>query len=83
MKVGPFRLDLAVRRGNAMVDIECDGAPFHDDQERDAVRDKALRELGWAVVRFSGRRIMHRLDECVLEVVDLLVPGRSGAGTST
>ena len=71
---GRYRLDLVVRRGDAMVDIECDGAPFHRDAERDAERDRALREMGWVVVRFSGRRIRHRLDECVREVVDLLSP---------
>ena len=75
--VDRYRLDLAVRRGAAMVDIECDGAPFHGDDERDAERDRALREMGWAVVRFSGRRIKHRLDECVREVIDLLAPDSS------
>ena len=58
------------------MDIECDGAPFHRDDER----DRALRERGWTVVRFSGRRIMHRLDECVGEVRELLEPGCSGIG---
>ena len=77
VEVGRYRLDLAVRRGDAMVDIECDGAPFHGEDERDAERDRALREMGWAVVRFSGRRIKHRLDECVREVVDLLTPDSS------
>ena len=77
VEVGHYRLDLAVRRGDAMVDIECDGAPFHAEDERDAERDRALRELGWAVVRFSGRRIKYRLDECVREVVDLLVSDSS------
>ena len=84
--VGRYRLDLVVRRGDAMVDIECDGAPFHSDDERDAERDRALREMGWAVVRFSGRRIKHRLDECVHEIVGLLPPQiqiRSGAGISS
>ena len=75
VQVGRYRLDLAIQRGDAMVDVECDGAPFHGEEERDAERDRALREEGWTVVRFSGRRIEHRLDECVREVVDLLVPG--------
>ena len=74
LAVGRYRLDLAVQSGDTMVDIECDGAPFHGDDERDAERDRALREMGWTVVRFSGRRIKHRLDECVREVVDLLPP---------
>ena len=72
VEVGPYRLDLAVRRGDAMLDIECDGAPFHNDEERDALRDRVLQDMGWTVVRFSGRRIKHRIDECVREVVDLL-----------
>ena len=75
VKVDRYRLDLAVRREGTMVDIECDGAPFHGEEERDAERDRALRGRGWTVVRFSGRRIMHRLDECVREVESLLVPG--------
>ena len=74
LAVGRYRLDLAVRSGDTMVDIECDGAPFHGDDERDAERDRALWEMGWTVVRFSGRRIKHRRDECVREVVDLLPP---------
>lgn len=74
LEVGPYRLDLAVRRGDAMVDIECDGAPFHGEDERDDERDRVLQEMGWTVVRFSGRRIKHRLDECVREVLGLLPP---------
>ena len=38
---------------------------------------------GWTVVRFSGRRIKHRLDDCVGEIIDLLPPQiqtRRGAG---
>ncbi len=72
VQVGRYRLDLVVQRGDAMVDIECDGAPFHGEDERDAERDRALRASGWTVVRFSGRRIKHRLEECVREVVRLL-----------
>ncbi len=70
--IGRYRLDLAVRQGGAMVDIECDGAPFHVDHERDAERDRKLREMGWTIVRFSGRRIKHRLEECIGDVIDVL-----------
>ena len=63
------------------MDIECDGAPFHGDDGRDAERDRALREMGWSVVRFSGRRIRHRLDDCVREVVDLLASDSAQSGT--
>ena len=80
VEVGPYRLDLAIRHEGAMVDVECDGAPFHRENERDAERDRALEEMGWTVVRFSGRRIEHRLEECVREVVELLArdPDRRG-----
>ncbi len=77
VEVDRYRLDLVVRRGDAMVNIECDGAPFHVEDERDDERDRVLREKGWAVVRFSGRRIKHRLDECIDEVVSLLPPESS------
>lgn len=36
------------------VAVECDGRAFHDPV-RDAARDKALRALGWHVVRLPGR----------------------------
>ena len=40
--VGRYRLDLAIRRKGAMLDVECDGEPFHREDERDAQRDRAL-----------------------------------------
>ena len=81
VEVRPYRLDLAVRSGEVKVDIECDGAPFHGEYERDDERDRALWEMGWSVVRFSGRRIRHRLDDCVREVVDLLASDSARSGT--
>ena len=85
MAVGRYRLDLAIRAGDALVNVECDGAPFHMEQEQDAERDRALQEKGWTVIRFSGRRIEHRLDDCVREVVDLVAAGPVGsdAGASS
>ena len=72
VRVRSYRLDLAVRTREIKLDIECDGAPFHSNDGRDAERDRALRAIGWSVVRFSGRRITYRLDDCVREVADLL-----------
>lgn len=40
----------------AKVAIECDGAMFHLDKEKDRKRDEKLRSLGWSVYRFSGRQ---------------------------
>lgn len=36
------------------VAIECDGAQWHN-AEKDAARDKALREIGWITHRIKGR----------------------------
>ena len=33
--------------------IECDGAEFHD-RDRDALRDEAMRTMGWTVYRIPG-----------------------------
>ena len=39
----------------AKVAIECDGAAFHQDREKDAARDLKLTDAGWSVYRISGR----------------------------
>jgi hypothetical protein len=38
----------------AKVAIECDGAAYHQDKEKDAARDARLEALGWTVFRISG-----------------------------
>lgn len=35
--------------------IECDGAAWHVDKDRDARRDAELDELGWTVYRVTGK----------------------------
>lgn len=39
----------------AKVAIECDGEAYHHDKEKDAARDKKLRDAGWCVYRISGK----------------------------
>lgn len=39
----------------AKVAIECDGAAYHLDKEKDRQRDQRLQALGWTVHRISGR----------------------------
>lgn len=50
--VGRFFVDF----GNpvAKVAIECDGAAWHLDKDKDAARDEALKAMGWTVYRFPG-----------------------------
>jgi len=39
----------------AKVVIECDGAEFHKDMEKDVRRDASIRKDGWTVYRISGK----------------------------
>lgn len=50
--VGKFFVDFA--NPKAKVAIECDGAAFHQDLDKDAERDRQLAELGWTVYRITG-----------------------------
>lgn len=77
LTVEGYRLDLAVESGVARVNVECDGAPFHVDGERDAVRDSAVRDAGWEVLRFSGRQISRDPGVCARKVVRV-VDGLAG-----
>ena len=70
--VGKHRLDLAVERDGVRLDIECDGAAFHTDHERDSARDHAVEAQGWTVMRLSGRALSRDLDACVDAIVDRL-----------
>lgn len=40
----------------AKVVIECDGAAYHLDKEKDAERDRVLTDMGWTVYRITGRQ---------------------------
>ena len=74
--VAGHRLDLAVEQDGCRLDIECDGAAFHADRAADASRDRAIEAQGWAVLRFSGRRLSTDLAGCVDEVLAALEPCR-------
>jgi very-short-patch-repair endonuclease len=68
----PFRRQLVI--GHWIVDfastkvrlvVEVDG-PSHEDRARsDAARDRALRKLGWHVVRVSEQDVFNDLDAVV------------------
>lgn len=51
----------------AKVAIECDGAAYHLDKEKDAERDRRLVALGWTVYRFTGRQCREDYDEETME----------------
>ena len=57
----------------AKVAIECDGAAYHTDKEKDAARDMRLRAIGWTVHRISGAHC--RLEQDA-ETGELSIPHR-------
>lgn len=40
----------------ARVAIECDGAAWHRDRERDAIRQAAIEKQGWTIYRFTAKQ---------------------------
>lgn len=51
----------------AKVVIECDGAEFHKDKEKDRARDVILTSRGWTVYRITGRDCKQDFDEETME----------------
>jgi very-short-patch-repair endonuclease len=49
-----FFLDFA--NPSVKVAIECDGAEFHTDWQKDREREKVLQSNGWKIYRISGRQ---------------------------
>lgn len=47
----------------AKVAIECDGAAYHQDKQKDAARDALLSSLGWTVYRITGSDCRKEMDE--------------------
>ncbi len=53
--IGPFLADIYIKEDRLV--IECDGAEWHKDKEKDAKRDRFMREKGYSVIRFTGKEI--------------------------
>ena len=64
------RLDLAIEQDGVRLDIECDGAAFHVDGEKDASRDRAIEAEGWRVLRFSGRQLSRDIEGCIKAIME-------------
>lgn len=66
---GRYKIDIAIPK--YMIAIECDGHEWHStptQKEHDRKKDRFLRKSGWTVIRFTGKRIVNRLDSCVERV---------------
>jgi len=63
-----YLLDLALFCRDGNIDIECDGERWHtgpDKAETDRDRDNTLTAAGWRILRFSGREIIRKPQECL------------------
>ncbi len=64
--LGAF-VDIALFCRAGRIAVECDGDRWHANPERaelDRLRDNALVAGGWRVLRFSGREINSRIEDC-------------------
>jgi very-short-patch-repair endonuclease len=55
--------------------VEADGARWHPDPARDQARDNDLAALGWRVLRFTWRQVVHEHEAVVRQVQAALACG--------
>jgi very-short-patch-repair endonuclease len=75
IKVGPYRLDFALKAVTFRLAIEIDGHDYHSTKEQkvaDYKRDRYFQSCGWHVVRFSGSEVHKNASQCVLEAVQVV-----------
>jgi len=73
--VFPYFVDFAFE--NEKIAIEIDGSQ-HENEDRknsDIKKDELLNELGWIVIRFSAKKIISDLDECIKIVTSHIIDG--------
>ena len=66
-----YRLDLAVFCRNGSIGIECDNRKAHTtkpQRQKDMQKDRALKRLGWRVIRLAERDIIEDLDSCLTPI---------------
>ena len=71
-RVAGYYLDLAIEANGVKLDVECDGARFHQDRLRDEIRKRDLEVAGWSVWAVPASRIREDLAGCVGEVLGRL-----------
>jgi hypothetical protein len=81
--IAEFRCDFLLRHGEYRVVVECDGHDFHErtayQAERDRSRDRRLQEMGYLIMRFTGREIHREAVRHAIKVLQLLhLPAKTG-----
>jgi len=67
---GPYFIDIALFKNGTRLAIEVDGKFWHSTLtggrlERDVVRDRNLRRMGWKVVRFWVHDLKYDMENCL------------------
>jgi very-short-patch-repair endonuclease len=57
-----FRYNVDFAIPDLKIVIECDGEYWHQDKEKDDIRQKRIEDEGWLVLRYSGSRINTELE---------------------
>jgi very-short-patch-repair endonuclease/endogenous inhibitor of DNA gyrase (YacG/DUF329 family) len=52
--------------------IECEGEYWHQDKEKDLIRQKRIENEGWVVLRYSGSKINQCLEEIGCEITRVM-----------
>ncbi len=65
-----FDVDFAIP--SLKIAIECDGEYWHQDKEKDLIRQRKIENEGWFVLRYSDARINKCLDEVKRELSRVL-----------
>ena len=77
VRVGRYRLDFALRKGERQLCVEADGWRWHTNEEgervdRDLWRDACLQAAGWKTLRFWDHEIESDPTGCVLKIREAL-----------
>jgi very-short-patch-repair endonuclease len=65
-----YNLDFAIPE--LKIGIECDGEQWHQDKEKERIRQERLEKEGWSVLHYSGAQINQHIDEIELELTRIL-----------
>ena len=75
VKIAEYRVDFMVK--GTQIIIELDGYDYHsttEQRQNDTMRDRKLTQLGYKVIRFTGKQIHTDVVKCVLEIIELISP---------
>jgi len=69
-QIGRLRVDFAFPEHKLVV--ECDGAYWHQDAEKDQLRDQRLEKEGWTVLHFTEEQVYETPKSCASKVKRVL-----------